>query len=48
MAMEFEIAMGNGGKTFKELAARRNNIAKKNWIAKTKACIVQIFTSDGV
>jgi hypothetical protein len=35
-AMKFDIAMGNGGKTFKELAARRNIIAKKNWIAKTK------------
>jgi hypothetical protein len=27
-AMKFEIAMDTGGKTFKELVARRNNIAK--------------------
>lgn len=47
-AKEFEIAMSTGGKTFKELAARRNIIAKSLWMAKTKACIAQIITSDSI
>ena len=38
-AKEFKIAMGTGGKTSKELCARRNGIAKSFWMAKTKACI---------
>ena len=45
-AMEFEIAMGTGGKTAKELCARRNGIAISLWMAKTKTCIAQTFTMD--
>ena len=47
-AMKFDIAMGNGGKTFKELAAKRNIIAKKIGLQRQKTCIVQIFTLDSV
>jgi hypothetical protein len=46
--MKFDIAMGNGGKTFKELAAKRNIIAKKIGLQRQKTCIVQIFTLDSV
>ena len=42
-AKEFQIAMGTGGKTSKELSARRNGIAKSLWMAKTRACIAEIF-----
>ena len=42
-AKEFQIAMGTGGKTSKELCARRNGIAKSLWMAKTKACIAETF-----
>ena len=42
-AKQFQIAMGTGGKTSKELAARRNGIAKSLWMAKTKACIAETF-----
>ena len=45
-AMEFEIAMGTGGKTAKELSARRNGIARSLWMAKTKACIAETFPMD--
>ena len=45
-AMEFEIAMGTGGKTFKELCGRRNAISRSLWMAKTKACIAETFTMD--
>ena len=42
-AKQFQIAMGTGGKTSKELAARRNGIAKSLWMAKTKVCIAETF-----
>ena len=42
-AKQFQIAMGTGGKTPKELCARRNGIAKSLWMAKTKACIAKTF-----
>lgn len=42
-AKDFQIAMGTGGKTSKELCARRNGIAKSLWMAKTKACIAETF-----
>ena len=45
-ARKFEVAMGTGGKTFKELSARRNSIAKRLWMAKTKACIAETFIND--
>ena len=35
-AKQFQIAMGTGGKTSKELAARRDGIAKSLWMAKTR------------
>lgn len=40
VVMEFEIAMGTGGKTTKEFSARQNGIAKSLWMTKTKTCIV--------
>ena len=36
-ATEFEIAMGTGGKSFEELSAKRNDIAKNLYMAKMKA-----------
>lgn len=45
-AREFEVAMSTGGKTFKELSARRNSIAKSLWMAKTKACIAETFINE--
>ena len=45
-ANEFEIAMSTCGKTPKELAARRNSIAKSLWMAKKKACVAQTFASS--
>ena len=45
-AKEFQIAMGTCGKTYKELCARKNVIAKSLWMAKTKACIAEIFSMD--
>ena len=42
-AKQFQIAMGMGGKTSKELAARRDGIAKSLWMAKTRACIAETF-----
>ena len=47
-AMEFEIEMGTCGKTFKEISARRNNIAKSLWMTKTKACIAQTFIPENI
>ena len=44
----FEIAMETAGKSFKELSARRNSIAKSLWVAKTKSCIAQIFIDKEV
>lgn len=38
-AKEFQIAMGTGGKSYNELCARRNGIAKSLWMAKTNVCI---------
>ena len=38
-AIEFEIAMGTGGKSFKEFSTIRNNIARSLWMAKIKAYI---------
>ena len=34
-AKEFQISMTTGGKSTKELCARRNGIAKNLWMAKT-------------
>lgn len=48
VAMEFEIAMCIGSKTFKKLCARRNNIVRTLWTANTKICISQTFTLDDV
>ena len=45
-AMAFEISMSTIGKSFKELSARRNSIARSLWMAKTKACIAQTFIRD--
>ena len=42
----FEISMSTAGKLFKELSARRNDIARSLWMAKTKACIAQTFIDD--
>ena len=45
-ATQFEITMGTAGKSFKELSARRNSIARILWMAKTKACIVETFIDE--
>ena len=45
-ARDFEITMGTQGKTFKELSARRNSIARSLWMAKTKASIAEIFIDE--
>lgn len=45
-AREFEIAMSTGGKSAKELSARRNGISRSLWQAKTKAAIAQTFTTE--
>ena len=45
-ATQFEIAMGTNGKSFKELSARRNSIARSLWIAKTKSCIAETFIDE--
>ena len=45
-AREFEIAMSTGGKSTKELCARRNGIARSLWMAKTKATVVQTFPTS--
>ena len=45
-AREFEIAMATGGKTSKELCARRNFIARILWMAKTKAAVAQTFPTS--
>ena len=45
-AREFEIAMATGGKSAKELCARRDGIARSLWMAKTKACVAQTFPMD--
>ena len=45
-AREFQISMSTDGKSFKELCARRNDIAVRWWRAKTKACIQETFPMD--
>ena len=45
-AREFEITMSTAGKSFKELSARRNSIARSLWMAKTKACIAETFIDE--
>ena len=45
-ANDFQIAMSTAGKSFKELSARRNNIAKSLWKAKAKSCIAETFIDD--
>ena len=45
-AIQFEIAMGTNGKSFKELCARRNSIARSLWMAKTKSCIAETFIDE--
>jgi hypothetical protein len=38
----------NCRKSFKELSARQNSIARSLWMAKTNACIAQTFNDDEV
>jgi hypothetical protein len=45
-AREFQILMTIGGKTAKELCARRNDTAKSLWMAKIKACVAETFSID--
>ena len=45
-ARKFQITITTGGKTAKELCARRNGIAKSLWMAKTKACMAETFYID--
>ena len=45
-AIAFEISMSTAGKSFKELSARRNAIARSLWMTKTKANIAQTFIDD--
>ena len=45
-AIAFEILMSTTGKSFKELSARRNGIARSLWMTKTKANIAQTFIND--
>jgi hypothetical protein len=43
---EFQISMSTDGKIFKELCARKNNIARSMWLAKTKAVVAETFLMD--
>jgi hypothetical protein len=45
-AREFQISMSTDGKIFKELCARRNNIARSLWLAKIKAAVAETFLMD--
>ena len=45
-ARKYQITMSTGGKTPKELNARRNDIARSLWMAKTTSCIAQTFSMD--
>ena len=45
-AREFQNSMSANGKTFKELCARRNGIARSLWLAHTKASIAETFPMD--
>ena len=45
-AKEFQISMTTGGKSAKELCAKRNGIAKSLWMAKTKVCVSEAFSMD--
>ncbi len=45
-AKGYQITMNTRGKTSKELCARRIDIARSFWMAKTKACIAQMFLMD--
>lgn len=45
-AREFQISMDTGGKTTREMSARRNGIARSLWMAKTKACVAETFPVD--
>ena len=45
-ARQSQISMTTGGKTAKELYARRNGIVKSLWMAKTKACVAETFHMD--
>jgi hypothetical protein len=47
-ASTLEIAMRTAEKSFKELSARRNSIAKSLWVAKTKSCIAQTFIDEKI
>lgn len=47
-AMEFEIAMSHDGKSFIELSAKQNSIARSLWMTKTKACIAHTFIDNEV
>lgn len=46
IAREFQISMTTGGKTAKELSARRNGIARSLWMAKTGECMAETFPMD--
>lgn len=43
---EFEIPMSTGDKTAKQLCARKNDIVRNLWMAKTKACLAQTFPTN--
>ena len=45
-AREFEVAMGTRGKSFKELSARINGIARSLWMTKMKSCIAETFIDE--
>lgn len=45
-ARGYQFTMNTRGKTSRELCARRNDIARSFWMAKTKACIAQMFLMD--
>lgn len=45
-AKEYQITMSTGGKTSKELFARRNGIARSLWMTNTKTCIAQTFPME--
>ena len=45
-AKEFHFSISTDDKTFKELCARRNGIARSMWLAKTTACVAETFPMD--
>ena len=45
-AREFQISISTDDKTYRELYARRNGIARSLWLAKIKACVIETFPMD--